>query len=107
MLYILSSENASHVNNILAKQPCVVFYYWSFCGYCQKIMPVWKRICKKYLKNKINIINVEVDKLHLLKAKYKKNISGVPMIVKYINGKRQEEFNDARTFQKLDEFVKK
>jgi thiol-disulfide isomerase/thioredoxin len=107
MLYILSSENASHINKILAKEPCVVFYYWSLCGYCQKIMPMWKRICKKYMHSKINIINVEVDQMQFLKAKYKKNISGVPSIIKYVRGKREEEFHDARTFQKLDEFVKK
>jgi thiol-disulfide isomerase/thioredoxin len=107
MLFILSSENASQVNKILSKQHSIVFYYWSSCGYCRKIMPMWKRICIKYLKSKINIINVEMDQMPLLKAKYKKNISGVPTIIKYVNGKREEEFNDARTFKKLDGFVRK
>lgn len=107
MFYILSSDNASEVNKILAKQPSIIFYYWNLCGYCQKMMPVWRRICKKYFKHNINIINVEMDQMPLLKAKYKKNISGVPAIIKYVNGKRAEEFNDSRTFKKLDEFIQK
>ena len=107
MFYILSSENASQVNSILGKEPCVVFYYWNMCGYCKQIIPVWNKVCKKHLKSKVNIINVEMDQMPLLKPKYKKNISGVPTIIRYIKGKRMEEFNGDRMYKQLNDFVTK
>jgi len=107
MLLELSSQNSDNINNILKTKLCIVFYYWTHCGFCQEIKPVWNKIAKKYAnKSNIYIINVEVDNLELLRAKYKKNISGFPTIMKYSNGKRLEEFKGKRIFKDIDDFVK-
>jgi len=107
MLYNLSSQNSKEINNMLKTQTCVVFYYWNYCGYCQQIKPIWDKVTKKYAKStSIHIINVEVDHLELLRAKYKKNISGVPTIIKYSKSKRIQEFTGRRIFKDLDDFVK-
>lgn len=107
MFFDLSSQNSAMINKILSKQTCVIFYYWNLCGYCQQIKPLWNKIVQKYMnKNNIVIINVEIDNIGLLKAKYRKNINGVPTIIKCNNGKPIYEFKGKRTFKELDDFVK-
>jgi thioredoxin-like negative regulator of GroEL len=54
----------------------------------------------------IVIVNVEVDQMPLLKAKYKKNISGFPTILKYQNGKKIQEFSGDRKPKQLHSFIK-
>lgn len=108
MYFDLSSENSKYVNTILDQNTCVIFYYWNLCGYCQQMKPIWDKVVKKCMKKKnITIINVEVDKLNLLKAKCRKNINGVPTIIKYNKGKRIEEFKGRRVFEELNAFVNK
>lgn len=108
MFFDLSSENSIYINTILDQKTCVIFYYWNLCGHCQQMKPIWDKVVKKCMKKRnIIIINVEVDTLNLLKAKYRKNINGVPTIIKYDKGKRKEEFNGNRIFKELYDFVNK
>ena len=107
MFFILSNENSSIANKLLCKEYVIILYHWENCGYCQMLMPLWNKLCKKYNKYKdICIINVEVAQMPLLRAKYRKNIAGFPTIIKYQNGKRIQEFNGERTNKQLDTFIK-
>lgn len=108
MIYNLSKENKKEVMNIMDNQHCVCLYYWNLCGHCEMLMPIWKKLCKKYMKNtSINIINIELDNMNLLKSKYTLNINGYPTIIKYIKGNRNDEFQSKRDMENLDMFIKK
>lgn len=106
MFFTLSQENKADINHIISKYNCICLYYWSGCGYCQMMLPTWHKLCKKYAKNQdIIIINIEIERKPLLKAKYRKNIDGYPTIIKYKNGKRIEEFNNKREYKELKKFI--
>lgn len=108
MFFILSKDNKTAINNIISNNKCICLYHWNSCGHCQMLMPTWTKLCKKYQNNKnVIIINIEVENLPLLKAKFKKNIRGFPTIIKYDAGIALEEYMTERTFAKLDNFIQK
>ena len=83
-------------------------YHSDICEHCLKLMPLWKRISKKYDKSEeIAIINVEANYINYLQVKYKKNIKGFPTILKYKNGKLIEEYDGDRKTKSLNMFILK
>lgn len=108
MIYFLSKENKKEIHKLLDNDNCVCLYYWTLCGHCQQLLPTWKELCKKHiLNNAVNIINIELNDISLLKKKYSQNINGYPTITKYKKGVRVEEFDKMRDIKNLDIFIKK
>lgn len=106
MYFVLSQENKVDIGKIMSNHKCVCLYHWNLCGYCQMLMPMWNRLCKKYAKDTdVIIINIERSVMPLLKTKYKNNINGFPTIVKYEKGKRMQEYINKRTYKELNQFI--
>jgi len=109
MIFEFNKDSKKDVHKILKQHNNVtILYYSDMCGHCLKLMPVWKRLFKKYDKSKeIAIINVEANNINLLQVKYKKIIEGFPTILKYKNGKLIEEYNGDRKTKSLNIFILK
>lgn len=109
MILEFNKGNKKEVHEILKKHNnVIVLYYSNMCGHCLQLMPLWKRLSKKYDKSEeITIINVESNNIEYLQIKYKKNIEGFPTILKYKNGKLIEEFDGDRNTKSLNKFMLK
>ena len=109
MILELRKDSKKDVHKILKQHNNVtILYYSDMCGHCLKLMPVWKRLLKKYDKSeKIAIINVEANNINCLRVNYKKNIEGFPTILKYKNGKLLDEYNGDRKTKSLNMFILK
>jgi len=107
MIYNLTKENKKEIEKILKTETNVtVLYYMTFCGHCIELKPKWNKIASKYQSSKtVFIINVEADFLQHLNKKYLKNIVGFPTIIKYNKGLLKKEYDEERSFSKLDKFV--
>ena len=109
MILELRKDSKKDVHKILKQHNNVtILYHSNMCGHCLKIMPIWKRLLKKYDKSeKIAIINVEAHNITCLRVNYKKNIEGFPTILKYKNGKLLDEYNGDRKTKSLNMFILK
>lgn len=107
MILDLNKGNKKEVHIILKQHNNVtILYHSDMCGHCLKLMPIWKRLSKKYDKSKeIAIINVEANNINYLQVKYKKNIEGYPTILKYKKGKLIEEYIGDRKTSSLNKFI--
>jgi len=109
MIYNLTNLNKKDINKILIEHNnVVVLYHSNTCGYCIDLMPFWKRVTKKHVKdNNVIIINAEANDIKYLRVKFKKNIIGYPTIMKYSNGKLIGEYDREKKARKLNNFLKK
>jgi len=109
MIYNLTNLNKKDINKILIEHNnVVVLYHSNTCGYCIDLMPFWKRVTKKHVKdNNVIIINAEANDIKYLRVKFKKNIIGYPTIMKYSNGKLIGEYDREKKARKLNNFFKK
>ena len=109
MIYNLTNLNKKDINKILIEHNnVVVLYHSNTCGYCIDLMPLWKRVTNKYIKdNNVIIINAEANCIKYLRVKFKKNIIGYPTIMKYSNGKMISEYDGEKKARELNNFLKK
>ena len=109
MIYNLTNLNKKDINKILIEHNnAVVLYHSNTCGYCIDLMPFWKRVTKKHVKdNNVIIINAEANDIKYLRVKFKKNIIGYPTIIKYSNGKLIGEYDREKKAKELNNFLKK
>jgi len=107
MIFELNKDSKKDVHEILKQNNNVtILYHSDMCGHCLKLMPLWKRLSKKYNKSEeIAIINVEANNINLLQVKYKKNIEGFPTILKYKKSKLIEEYGGDRKSISLNKFI--
>ena len=109
MIYNLTNLNKKDINKILIEHNnVVVLYHSNTCGYCIDLMPLWKRVTNKYVKdNNVIIINAEANCIKYLRVKFKKNIIGYPTIMKYSKGKMISEYDGEKKARELNYFLKK
>ena len=109
MIYNLTNLNKKDINKILIEHNnVVVLYHSNTCGYCIDLMPLWKRVTNKYIKdNNVIIINAEANYIKYLRVKFKKNIIGYPTIMKYSKGKMISEYDGEKKARELNNFLKK
>jgi|OM-RGC.v1.029586195 thiol-disulfide isomerase/thioredoxin len=109
MIYNLTNLNKKDINKILIeKNNVVVLYHSNTCEYCIDLMPLWKRVTNKYVKdNNVIIINAEANCIKYLRVKFKKNIIGYPTIMKYSKGKMISEYDGEKKARELNNFLKK
>lgn len=108
MIYNLTNLNKKDINKILIEHNnVVVLYHSNTCGYCIDLMPLWKRVTNKYIKdNNVIIINAEANYIKYLRVKFKKNIIGYPTIIKYSKGKMVSEYDGEKKAREFNKFFK-
>ena len=103
----INAGNITKFEKSLKKEPTVVFYYASWCGYCISFKPVWDsfvKVCKK----KYPVIKLaKVESLVIPSLNYDPNVTGYPT-VKFYNKNLNEnnEFKGDRSVDNLVNFLK-
>ena len=80
-------------------KPVLVDFYATWCGPCKTMGPILENV-KKKMGESASILKIDVDKNQKLASEL--NISGVPTLIIYKNGKqiwRQSGVVDANTLQ--------
>lgn len=80
-------------------KPVLVDFYATWCGPCKTMGPILENV-KKKMGDSSSILKIDVDKNQKLASEL--NISGVPTLIIYKNGKqiwRQSGVVDANTLQ--------
>ena len=103
----INSTNLESFNNMIKKEPMVVFYYASWCGHCISFKPTWDSfvtICKKK-HPKVKLAKVESEVIPSLN--YNANIQGYPTVKFYNKDVNAEnnEFGGERSTKNLLQFV--
>lgn len=78
-------EHTDSSFNTLIKsgKPVLVDFYATWCGPCQMLGPILKEV-KDLLKERVEIIKIDVDKNQAVAAHYR--IKGVPTMMLFQNG---------------------
>lgn len=102
---IINISNTSQFYNLINSQGKVLcLYYWNSCPYCIEFAPVWRRVTQFY-KDKITIVNIEAVVVNNLDNNMK--IMSFPTVLVFNNGKKLASFNQKRTDENLDKFIRK
>ena len=79
---IIASETAiikSYEQVQKDEKPCVIMFYAQWCTYCQKFMPKYEQLSKKY-KEKYNFVMIDGDKSSNMKLMKEYSVEGFPTI---------------------------
>ena len=88
-------------------KPTLVLFFADWCPHCQMFEPTWKELAKKHEKSKkLQLAQVEYSDMDAVPKKYKK-IRGFPTIQMMKGGKVLSEFNDVRTIDALESYIKR
>ena len=95
-----SMDNANTDNADTDKK--MILFYWTDCGHCKKMMPVWDKLQSKYPKS-----FSKVEKAEITPAQENEfNITGYPVIFMTKNNKKYREYNGDRTYDAIERFFK-
>lgn len=100
---VMSKEAAQKLSHILKDGNWMVLYYSEYCGHCKDMKPEWNKF-ELDLPPNVNVAQVEAEQLKDLK--YNPNIMGFPTIKAYKNNKEVAEFNNERTKENFEQFVR-
>ena len=87
IIHVNSEAKLKKFNKMNKKGKMVVAFVATWCGHCQNLKPIWKKMEKK-LKNKGTIVMIYSDFRD--RANISSNVNGYPTIKTYINGKGKE-----------------
>jgi thioredoxin 1 len=68
-------------------KPILVDFWAEWCGPCRMVSPVLEELAKEW-KDRVTVIKINTDHKQQLAAQY--NISGIPCIILFKNGKEVE-----------------
>jgi thiol-disulfide isomerase/thioredoxin len=96
-----SKEQFNKLDSIIKKkEPVLVLYHASWCGYCKEFKPMWDDFIKKC---KIKTAEIESELLNLLSSKHH-SVSSYPTIKLFVNGKLVL-FEKERSVENLNTFI--
>lgn len=76
----------------------IALYYSSYCGHCINFLPTWTEFANKN-NSKIKIKTINCDKEQC-------NVPGYPTVILYKNDGSELQFNNERTVDALEKFIK-
>jgi len=79
-------------------------FYAPWCGHCQKLVPVWDELAKKFESDS----KVKIAKLDCTQAQsvcQENEVRGYPTLAYFRNGRKVEAYKGARNLQDLQDFV--
>lgn len=97
----VSGEKASEI--IKNNKYVVVDFFASWCGPCQMFGPVFDEVAESEKVAKMISINVDENN----KFSYENNISSIPTVVFYKNGKEEKRFLGFKPVDKLKKEIEK
>jgi len=100
-LHILSEGSFA---GTVATGDTFVKFYAPWCGHCQKLVPVWDELAKKFESD----TKVKIAKLDCTQAQsvcQENEVRGYPTLAYFRNGRKVEAYKGARNVQDLQDFV--
>jgi thioredoxin len=97
------SDNFEKILDGSKNCPVVLDFFATWCGPCKKLSPLLEDAAMKY---KFTLVVIDVDKNQELSNKY--NVSSIPHVVAYVEGRKAMEFKgfDPNKVQELINLVK-
>lgn len=95
------SVEANDFQNEIAKGTVLVDFYGPWCGPCKKLAPVLDQLSEE-MGDKVTFLKVNIDTAQSLTEKYE--VTGVPALVLFKNGKEQKRivgFHDKSALKKF------
>lgn len=91
----------------MIKGNCIILFHHPQCGHCKELRPTWERLKYENKTKPVNIMEINADMLNTLNHPIKHSVKGFPQIVRLENGKVMEEFNEPRSLENLNQFVRR
>ncbi|MDA3900388.1 MAG: thioredoxin [Spirochaetes bacterium] len=82
--------------------PVLVDFYADWCGPCRMIAPVIEKLAGKY-EGKVKIAKLDVDSASDIAQKF--DVSGIPTVILFKNGKAADRFSGALPENAIDDFI--
>lgn len=102
----LNHQNIDKFGSMI-KGNCVILFHHPQCGHCKELRPTWERLKHENKTKPVNIMEINADMLNTLNHPIKHSVKGFPQIVRLENGKVMEEFNQQRSLENLNDFVRR
>lgn len=96
-----------HKFGSMIKGNCVILFHHPQCGHCKELRPTWERLKHENKAKPVNIMEINAEMLNTLNHPIKHSVKGFPQIVRLENGKVTEEFNEPRSLENLNNFVRR
>ena len=78
----------------------MILFYWTDCGHCKKMMPIWDKLQQDYPQ-----YYSKIEKADITPAQENEfNITGYPVIFMTKNNKKYLEYNGDRTYDAIKNF---
>ena len=78
----------------------MILFYWTDCGHCKKMMPIWDKLQQDYPQ-----YYSKIEKAEITPAQENEfNITGYPVIFMTKNNKKYLEYNGDRTYDAIKNF---
>lgn len=102
----LNHQNINKFGSMI-KGNCVILFHHPQCGHCKELRPTWERLKHDNKTKPVNIMEINADMLNTLNHPIKHSVKGFPQIMRLENGKVTEEFNEPRSLENLNNFVRR
>lgn len=93
ILNVNSHKNVKTFNNLAKKGKVMVAFVATWCGHCQNLKPVWKKMVKIMKKKGVNGVIALVYSDYRDQIDLNNNCNGYPTIRLYKDGKIVNDFN--------------
>ena len=78
----------------------MILFYWTDCGHCKKMMPIWDKLQQDYPQ-----YYSKIEKSDITPSQENEfNITGYPVIFMTKNNKKYLEYNGDRTYDAIKNF---
>ena len=78
----------------------MILFYWTDCGHCKKMMPIWDKLQQEYPQYYSKIEKADITP----SQENEFNITGYPVIFMTKNNKKYKEYNGDRTYDAIKNF---
>lgn len=114
LIVLISLKSKNNTSRLTSKENQILYFMRPGCGYCDKFNPIWDEFTKtlnadvklkyRFTPRKIDCSDAKLSALCVKEREY--GMRGVPHVVRIMTDGNREVFKDARTVDKLMEFVK-
>jgi len=110
LIEITTNNDCSRLNDLMARDRVIIFYYMRGCIFCEQLMPTFNKVVdeNQELIQNANIFKIETSNMHLLPEKLR-DVRGFPYIISYFKYKQEEPklvaFNADRTSDNIKKYI--